>query len=816
MSSMTSNLQRPSTRRKGDGQRTAAEWRVGDVVAVLRRRWTLIVLGLLAGAGAAVAYMLMTQPMYQSTAQIMVTRKNATLAARGAEGANENEVRVTDDLIATHMALIQSPQVVERALNDANLMELPSLLAAKSSDETVIDYVIDQLRATRGGSGQSKSAHVIKLSFDHTDANDAWQVTAALCKSYQQFLSERFEDVNQTAVVLIDKARKELSDEVDAAELAYQEFRQTSPSVVRGGKDESTSIHQMRYEEIQLELSQVRLKATEAKARLSIVEKQLTDPNLTDLQRLALVDEANLTRVGLLVSVDHGRAESPEFQAAQPQRMEKARAQYASLMALGMEKRALERELGAAHPEVQKLADQIAAAEEYLNKEGLTLDVPTTDRTLDPKVLVDAYVQLLKTDLATLNMREEALQALAETEAEEARKMVKIEVNGEMLRKQLDRKQELYNDVLERLRELNLVRDSGGFVNELIEKPRLGELVSPKPVLAVALGLAMAMFIAGCAIVYAEFHDRRFRSLTELQTTVDLPLLSSIPMFGRMGAPRAGRAAAGRGNRQLVVLNNPASQAAEAFRMLRTALLLGREGSNLKVIAFTSPLPGDGKSSVTSNLAVSIAQSGKSVLLIDADLRRPMLSKVFGIDGSRGLCDAIADGADYADLIVPSETDNLWIMPAGTIPENPSELLGQPGFEQLLETLRSKYDLIMIDCPPVIPVTDPCIIAPLTDGVLVVVRLATDSQPAVLRTRDQLEQTGATMLGVIPNAVDSRAGFDDAYGYGYEYRYSYGSSYSSDNGRGRSGSSNANGSSNGSEQHRNGSGSSERLLPQSR
>jgi capsular exopolysaccharide synthesis family protein len=181
---------------------------------------------------------------------------------------------------------------------------------------------------------------------------------------------------------------------------------------------------------------------------------------------------------------------------------------------------------------------------------------------------------------------------------------------------------------------------------------------------------------------------------------------------------------------------------------------------------------GDGKSTLAANLAISVAQTGKRVLLIDADLRRPQLHLLFSVSNNVGVASVLEGTTEVSDATIASAVPGLSIMPSGPLPSNPSELLSSPRMKEMLESLAEKYDLVLLDTPPLLAVTDPSAVAARVDGVILTLRLGKQSRPRAQRAREILATLGAHVLGVVVNAVESR---ESRYGYGYGYGgYGYG------------------------------------------
>jgi capsular exopolysaccharide synthesis family protein len=230
---------------------------------------------------------------------------------------------------------------------------------------------------------------------------------------------------------------------------------------------------------------------------------------------------------------------------------------------------------------------------------------------------------------------------------------------------------------------------------------------------------------------------------------VDATVLGEVPHFRSAAA----RSAAGFDGR-LCYFHRPASREAEAYRSVRAALLHGQHGEGGRVIQISSPEPGDGKSVSASNLALALAQSGKRVLLIDADLRRPTVHALFRVPQEIGLADVLRREIDWQNAVRPTQIDGLSLMTAGLCPDNPAELLLASDLPVLLRAAREEYDLIIVDTPPILAVSDPAVVAPETDGMLLVVRLQKNKRGALKRTLSALDSHGAALMGIIANDVD--------------------------------------------------------------
>jgi capsular exopolysaccharide synthesis family protein len=209
------------------------------------------------------------------------------------------------------------------------------------------------------------------------------------------------------------------------------------------------------------------------------------------------------------------------------------------------------------------------------------------------------------------------------------------------------------------------------------------------------------------------------------------------------------------------------SPASEAYRTLRTNIEFARLDRPCRSIVITSASVGEGKTTTVANFGVVAAQAGSRVCLIDSDLRRPALHRLFGLGNSRGLSTALVEGLPFAEVAQPTRIPNLSILPSGPLPPNPAELVGSKRMRELLEAASSDFDLLLCDSPPVISVSDGIALAAQCDGVVLVIRAGKIPHDVVRRTAEQIEAVKGRILGVLLNSVDLRR---DGYYYDY-YRY---------------------------------------------
>ncbi len=269
-------------------------------------------------------------------------------------------------------------------------------------------------------------------------------------------------------------------------------------------------------------------------------------------------------------------------------------------------------------------------------------------------------------------------------------------------------------------------------------------------IVGLMLGLALAWLRSAL--------DSRIHNEKDVERLTDIPILGGI-VFDTKAKERP-----------LVVHSDPLSPRSESFRTLRTNLQFVEAGRTTKAFVVTSSVPSEGKSTTVSNLAIAHAQSGKKVLLVDADLRRPKVHHYLGVEGGVGLSDAIIGRVDVADAIQAWGDSGLHILAAGQIPPNPSELLGSEGMEKLISALSESFDVILFDAPPLLPVTDAAVLARLVGGSILIVAAGRTRAPELEASMEALQVVGAPCSGVVLTMLPTSG--PDSYGYGrYGYHY---------------------------------------------
>ena len=328
------------------------------------------------------------------------------------------------------------------------------------------------------------------------------------------------------------------------------------------------------------------------------------------------------------------------------------------------------------------------------------------------------------------------------------------------LQRDVEHAKQLYEPLLERSGKLGLASGLNLVpvqIIDLAEEPLAP--IKPRKTLFLAAGAFLGLLVGLRLAFLLERSDTKVRTPEDIERASGLKALGVIPHM------------AAKENDELFMAchSDPRSAAAEAYRALRTSLLLSTSGNGSTVLLVTSAVDGEGKTMTATNIASAMAQDHKRVLLIDADLRRSSIHRAFGFGNETGLCTYLTNGLGATEAVQESKFPGLSVVPAGGAPENPSELLGSPRLGEFLDWARKNFDVIVLDSSPLLSVTDASVLAPKVDGVLQVIRADRTPKEAAAHGRELLDNAKANVLGAVLNDIRRPHGL---YGYGY-YRCGY-------------------------------------------
>jgi capsular exopolysaccharide synthesis family protein len=745
-----------------------------SLLQIAWQRKSLVILGVMVGVILGFLYYAQKQPTYQSLAQLLVVKKTPMDSLSLSQ--TDRGVAYMEDYMGTQQVLIRSPEIVMRAVKMPVLQDLRSFPEKNEELAYVIRDSLTVHRDSKEGSGTQNN--ILTLSFRGPEADECPKIVNAVTLSYQNFLNETYQNVSNKTLELINLARDALDNSLLRKQQEYHDFRLKNPYVLIRGAQGTTNIYAERLAKIEQRRADLKVKKTELADRLARIEEVYKQQGRSAAMTI-------IQACGVKIQLFAGSEE-----------VEK------TLMQLKVARKRLMSVLGESHPNVKEIDDHINMLMEDYGR-----GTPVADPAADPAAgvaggngngapaaggstpptrirdlgNVESYLAAMRAEIADADTLIQALDNHFDQESKLARDMSNYESQDERHREGIASARKLFESIVNRLQEVNLVKDFGGYEAKPIAPPGLGRKVSPNPYQVFPLA-ALAGLLAGLCLAYlAELSDKSFRTPTEIRRRLGLPVIGHIPFF-TPDEKAAKQIAAGEPvvDPMLCTHYQSSSISSEAYRSVRTALYFNTHGVGHQVIQVTSPNVSDGKSTLAANLAVSIAQSGKRTIIIDADCRRPRVHKIFNVPADAGLAGVIAGHTDLASAIKPSAVPNLSVMPCGPRPGNPAELLTSPRFKELLDLIRAQYDFVIVDTPPLLVVTDPCVVAPRVDGVVLAIRVTKNGRPFAERAKEVLTSLGANILGVVVNGLGSPAGgrygygYDQyQYGYGYTYRYSY-------------------------------------------
>jgi succinoglycan biosynthesis transport protein ExoP len=723
-----------------------------DLMGFLRRRKSFIILlGIL---GVGVGYMMFQRqiPQYRSNAWVQVIHRNSDPRLKSMLA--EKDLSDSD-------YVIKSPKTLSAAYQNHRLGELATLRGL--SEEEAVALLAGVI------STKSLSANVLDLFATGGDPGDMRQIVQAISEEYVAAQRGNYRDASEELKELLTRAREEFLEKLKTAEQDYAKFRETSSLNTDGDNPFRT-----RAKSAEQQVSVLELKKTELKAQLSQLEEAVNRGEAR---------EAIMLMVGKGVTADAATSQAVAEASSSPRSI--AQALYPLIEKASL----LELELGPDHPRLKTVRLQIEMTRRHLQQLAGLDSGAQKDGETAPVDFLSVYLQSLREELLVLDRQLRDLQLMADQEDVKARELMQEEIEDSNRKNEMERLSKLFNETTMQISEVQVNAGMGGVTAQVLSPARHGVLVYPVVTQFIGMGGFLGAFVGLVLGYLVEVADRSFRKPEEMIREFGVPIVGHVPFIteDRMKSASADSPF----DKTAVSIHLPRSRPAEAFRAVRTALCYSALGVSHRVLSVTSPAAGDGKSTLALNLAISLAQSGKRTILVEADLRRPKVHKLTGVSNDVGLVDVLRGDSELADAVQPTSLPEFFVLPCGKRPKDPAELLARPQFEQLLQVMREQYEYVIVDTPPVLAVTDPCGVAARVDGVIVCMRLSRHTRDLGRRTIEQLRDVGATLVGIVVNGVEER----DAYGYGnyrysdyryyyknYNYKYGYGN-YGSKDGR---------------------------------
>ena len=724
----------PRGARQDDGVPDAVPF-LDHLRTIYKRRWTALSAFVLV-CGSMAIYASTLTPMYTARVQLLIENENPNVV-KFAEVYEQN--KTTTDYYQTQYKLLQSRLIARRTIDAEQLWNHPLLTAPAPPARRWLNF--DALGAAVRPIAQYFSAPPVAEREPNEDGARAKIVDAFLSRvtvtpvrnSRLVDVSFRSPDPVLSTTVANAIAKQHIEQNLEFRFLATKEATEFLNA--------RTAEQRKSLEETEQALQAYREKtgAMPIEDRQNIVVQRVADLN-------AAVTRARTERIekqslhDQILKIQHDRAALDTFPAILNNTfIQQLKVQ---LSELHRQKAQLSDKLGSRHPDMVRLQSAIDSGESRLSSE------------------VGKVVMALRNDFLAAQAKERALQASLDQQRTEAQELNRASVQYGVLERDAASNQTMFSGLLQRSRETDIsseLKTSNIRIVDPAEIPTAPSSPDLKRLTYMSL-FSGALFAVGLALLFERL-DSRIKDPQELKSVLGLGYLGMVPAFkvkDLKGAP-------------LLTAGMP-NDFAEAFKGIRTNLMFASTSTAPKTILVTSTGPGEGKSVVSANIALSFAQANMRVLLIDGDMRRPKIHEFYGVKREPGLSNVLVGNAKASDAVRRTKTPNLWLLPCGKLPPNPAELLGSKRFQEFIHSLDEHFDWVIIDSPPVMAVTDPGVLAHIASGVVFVVGAEMTNRWTAQTALEQLDAARPNYLGAILNRVNLSG---DPYFYSRHYRKEY-------------------------------------------
>lgn len=713
---------------------------IGDILGAVRKNGVLVAIITAVSLLGAAAYGLSRTKIYQASSVIQIDPRPPRPLGAGVESVVDTGTTSywsTAEYYQTQYHLISSKPVALAVVRELGLLHdrgflanLPEAPPLKPDAKPVTEEQVAEVLMRRLAVEPVKESRLVEVTFQDASKTRATRVLDAVLRAYVAHNVNKTLESTSSAVEWLDQQLEHLQTELSASEDALHEYK-LEKQIASIGIDGQTSLLKSEMEQLSEARTDVQTKIQEVSARLAQLKK---------------VDPASPENI-------------PQMELMRSDELHSLRLEY--LAGLGARESLLQSGKGTHHPEVEAATARIAAARTALSNEVRNIQSGA------------------ERDLAALQQQSGGLTSLLENAEKQALDLNLMEIEYSRLNRTKVNNEKMYSYVLERSKEAGLTKvlDVNN-IQTISPAATARSPVAPRLTLIFGAG-GLLGFFAGVAIAFGrETMDRSIRSAEELEQYLGLLPLGTLPKIAETGregriAPRARRprdATSRTTGLDRQVQDDPTSLLSEAVRAIRTNLLFMSPDHPFQRLLITSPSPAEGKTTVSCNLAIAMAQAGKRVLFVDGDLRRPRLEQIFPKEtpGARAsLSGSLLDPTRLTGADLSTNISNLDVLVAGPTPPNPTELLHSAAFRSLLDQVAQGYDLVVIDSPPLV-VTDAAILANVVDGVVLVARAYKTHRSVAAAALRALRDAGGNVVGGVLNATDGRRG---GYGYGYGYGY---------------------------------------------
>jgi succinoglycan biosynthesis transport protein ExoP len=684
----------------------------------VRKRWPII--AVCASLAIAIAFVwTYRQPkIYEANCQIVIE----TMAPQVLQGVKDvvelgtGSYWANKEFFETQYRIIQSTSVMVNVVERLGLHKDPAYGGGPGSKVTPIEVarrVLGQVQVKA-----IKDSRLAQIIVSDQKPERASLIANTLADAYVEYnLSYKLEGA-RTATAWLGEQASDLRRKLQESELSLYEFKRDR-NLLAVNLDEKMSMTSQNLHQMNQRLAEIRLKRIELEATRKLILAARNDMNEKET-----VPE--IQKHGVIHRIKE------------------------AYVVLASERGQLASKYGPDHPKLKAAEMQIEAVRKQWEHE------------------IDEVLAAFEKNYKAVVDTQNALEKMIDNEKREAIELSKIEVEYKPLGRQAEENAKVYGLIASRQKEIDLTGLMKANNVRVLERAVLPTApVSPRPMQNLGVGLLIGLG-AGIGLAFLiEALDNTLKTQASVEALLGVPVLGMIPIIG---GKETKEDADKLRERDLGVYLDPRSLAAECCRSIRTNILFMSPDRPIRTLVVTSPSPQEGKTTTAVNLAVTMAETGGRVLIIDTDLRRPRLHKSFGVPNQIGISTVIVGKSALDEAIKSTDVPNLDVLPCGPTPPNPSELLHTERFAQVLADCSTRYERIILDSPPCSAVTDPAVLGNVADGVILIVHAGTTTRDAATHARRHLASAKARLLGVILNEIDFS---NPAYGYQYYYYQNY-------------------------------------------
>jgi len=683
------------------------------VQIIWRSRW-IVLLAAVVVLTAAFVYLAKATPVFTSTSRIYVEQSGPRILTE-AEGV----MTQSKNYLYTQAELLKSTPILSSAL------ENPGIRQMKIFDR--IDNPVVYLKKKALNVSVGKKDDIISVSSDSPEPTEAAQLVNAVVDSYVTYHSTRKRSTAAEVLKILQKEKVKRDAELEDKLKAMMDFKKEN--VALAFENRNSNIILDRLNRLSQAMTQAQLQTIEAKSIYETTKSMMNDP-----ARLKQLVEAQRAR-GVYTSTTNEKSQLKS-----------------KLNQLELRREDRLRQVNSNHPAVNVLDSEIAR----INKQITELDAE----------FAQAQLAVAQQQYLAAKEKEKQIAKYFQDQRQQALDLNEQLAQYTILQSDYEQTKKLCDILEDRIKEINVTEDTGALNISILEVARPADKPSkPQKARVMGIALVLGLMLGGGLAILRDWIDQRLRSAEEVSAILGVPMLGVVPSMSKKLTTVA------RGQR---VHLKSTSSAAEAYRTIRTAVFFSVPKGEAKTVLITSPGVGDGKTTMVSNLAIAMAQAGQRVLVLDADFRKPMQHNIFEVQREPGLSSVIAGQGTLDKAIRHTSIESLDVLPCGPNIPNPSEILNSKAFAELMTQLSSRYDQVVVDSPPVMPVTDACILGTICDVTLLVLRAEKSTRRDCQQARDGLLAVGARLLGAVVNDAPRQKGRYGYYYYGhYGYRYGY-------------------------------------------